>query len=210
MGFIAWYQAAAASVAIQANNEQSSLTTTATAATDTINAYLDLTITVGTSIEPTLESDGYVYVISNGAVVKAANQDGLVKWGSNGSTSVVGLKKASDDSPLTDEDARALNGKKYKVTLSSDNSAGNIRIASGTAEAEEGKLERVVNASVDIGYVVITATGSSTTFAVTNASDTGNAFSQFYYAYNPEHTSTTPDTAGAKTVTLTATLTAQN
>ena len=195
---------------MQAHNETSSLTTTATAATDTINAYLDLTITVGTSIEPTSESDGYVYVISNGAVVKAASQGDLTKWGTNGTVAVVGLKKSSDDSALTDEDARALNGKKYKVTLSSDDSAGNIRIASGTTAASEGKLERVVNADVDIGYVVITATGSATTIAVTNASDTGDAFSQFYYAYNLEHTTTTPDTPGAKTVTITATLTAQN
>ena len=57
----AWYQAAAANVTLDSHANSATLTTTATASTDTINAYLVFTITLGTNIEPTSETDGKVY-----------------------------------------------------------------------------------------------------------------------------------------------------
>lgn len=190
-GAFAWYQSATAALSAT-NVAAGTVATAATATVDDIAIDLVFTLTMSTAVNPTLETDGKIYVIQNGVVTVAHNQDN--RFASGGTMVFTKAVYSSDHTTsVTPEDARGLNAQKYAVYLKSDGDWGHVRIAASTTAAEEGKLERVVNDAssngskgILLGYVTFTADGSSApTVAYTNHEDTGTALRTFYYAYNP-------------------------
>lgn len=190
------------------------MTTTATATIANINAKMKFTISLTDGLEPTSPSDGYIYVVSNGKVVKANTQEAAKQYHNDGAVSIEGLYYEDGTSPLSPEDAKDLDGRKFKLTITggSANADGQLRIAAATTAGDETHATRVVNADTVIGYIIIHANGASAaTYTYKDRGDDNSSLSSFFYAYSPVHmeaagSSGSIDTAGEKTLAVTCTL----
>lgn len=215
----AWYVTGEAAVNFNAKAADSSITTTATATASAIEVDVVFSISLTDNLEPTKESDGKTYVVRNG-VVEVANPQpaGTKQIGDDATITVSHLYyQGQTTNELTPQDARSLRGARYDIKLTAPNEAGGVRLAKSKTPAAAGTVERVENvaAGITIGSVIFDSTNPEdpTKCTFKNSSDSAG-LDTFYYSYNPVYggaagsSQAESETAGAKTPTITVTLTA--
>ena len=221
----AWFQTAAASVALQTTDNTATLETTATTAADDVEVDVILTINLLDPLEPTLESDGKTYVVRNGVVEEPSSQPAAGKrYSNNNAVTITGLVYHADNTKaLGEEDARSLKNAIYKINLKGGNGNPGLRIDNTVTSGveQDNTIDRIVNDEngVDIGSVVFDGTSPKDTWVLKATLDgTGSVVSaledKFYYAYNPQYAGAAgvsqdseEATSAAQSVTVIATLT---